>query len=83
MTSTTTQRGGVTAQQATLTAKIQSVDLKKNTVLIRGPQGKTHTLKVDDPDLQAKLRQIKPGDTVDITYTQAVAVAVAVEPSKP
>lgn len=80
MTSTTTQRGGVTAQQATLTAKIQSVDLKKNTVLVRGPQGKTHTLKVDDPDLQAKLHKIKPGDTVDITYTQAVAVSV--EPAK-
>jgi Cu/Ag efflux protein CusF len=78
--STTVQRGGVTAQQSTLTARIVSVDTEKNTVGVRMPDGKTHTLKVDDPDLQTQLSKIKPGDNMDITYTQAVAVSV--EPAK-
>jgi type 1 fimbria pilin len=77
---TTVQRGGVTAQQATLTARIVSVDTEKNTVGVRMPDGKTHTLKVDDPNLQAQLSKIKPGDNMDITYTQAVAVTI--EPRK-
>ena len=37
-------------------------------------------LKVEDPDLQAQLGKIKAGDSVDVTYTQAIAVAV--EPTK-
>jgi Cu/Ag efflux protein CusF len=69
---TTVQRGGVTAQQSTLSARIVSG--------VRTADGKTHTLKVDDPDLQAQLSKIKPGDNMDITYTQAVAISV--EPTK-
>jgi hypothetical protein len=79
-TQTTVQRGGVTARQATMTAQILSVDQRTNTVLIRGPQGKTHAIMVQDPAVQAKLGRIKPGDNVDITYTQAVATSL--EPIK-
>jgi hypothetical protein len=77
---TTIERGGVTARQATATARILSVDAKKNTVAIRTPDGNTHALHVQDPDLQQRLKQIKPGDNFDITYTQAVAISV--EPRK-
>ena len=79
-TQATVQRGGVTARQATMTAQILSVNQKNNTVLIRGPQGMTHVVTVQDPALQAKLGRIKPGDNVDITYTQAVATSL--EPMK-
>jgi hypothetical protein len=79
-TQKTVQRGGVTAQQATVTAQIVSVDPDKNMVVIKGPQGKMHSLKVQDPDMQAQLRQIKAGDNVSVTYTQAVALSV--EPAK-
>jgi hypothetical protein len=76
LTETTQQRAGLTARQATLTARVVSVDTKKNNVVVQGPQGKKHTLTVDDPDLQAQLAQVKPGDNVDITYTEALAVGV-------
>jgi hypothetical protein len=80
MTTTTVERGGVTARQATITARIVSVDPTKNTVVIRGPDGNTHSLEVQDPALQGRLRQIKAGENFDVTYTQAVALTV--EPRK-
>jgi hypothetical protein len=69
-------RGGVTAQQATITARIDSVDVDKKTVTFRGPEGTVHTLKVEDPSLAAQLSRIHPGDNMDVTYTQAVAISV-------
>ncbi len=76
ITATAVQRGGVTAMQSTMTARIISVDPSKNLLVIRGPLGAEHTLKVDDPDLQARLKQMKPGESFDVTYTQAVAVSL-------
>jgi hypothetical protein len=80
MTQRTVSRGGVTAQQATVTAQIVSVDPKSDTVVIRAPDGNTHRLKVQDVDLQAQLTRIKPEDVFDVTYIQAVAISV--EPRK-
>jgi Cu/Ag efflux protein CusF len=80
MTQTVTERGGVTAQQTTITAKVLAVDTAANTVVLRAPGAAAHMLKVEDPDLQAELGKIKPGDNVDVTYTQAIAVSV--EPAK-
>lgn len=80
MTQTTVERGGVTARQATVTARIESVDPSKNLVTIKTPSGETHELKVEDPDLQGRLKQIKAGENFDVTYTQAVAISV--EPRK-
>ncbi len=79
-TQTVIERGGVTAQQTTLVAKVVSVDPAQNSLMLRTPQGATHSLRVQDPDLQAQLPKIKPGDSVDVTYTQAIAISV--EPLK-
>ena len=71
---TTTNRGGVTATQSTITGQIVSVDHDNNTVRVKGPNG-THTLEVTDPSIQQKLKDVQPGDNVTVSYTQAVAVA--------
>jgi hypothetical protein len=76
MTATTVQRAGVTASQATVTARILSVDPARNSIVIRGPLGGESTLTVEDPALQARLRQIKPGEDFDVTYMQAVALTI-------
>jgi hypothetical protein len=78
------QRGGVTARQATVTAKIVAVDTAEDTVTVKTADAKQHTLKVDDPQIAAQLRTIKPGENVDLTYTQAVAIDVepSAEPAK-
>jgi Cu/Ag efflux protein CusF len=80
MTQTVTERGGITAQQTTVTSRVVTVDMAANKVVLRGPNGATHAVKVNDPDLQAQLGKMKAGDNVDVTYTQAVAVSV--EPMK-
>jgi hypothetical protein len=76
MTAKKVERAGVTAMQSTVTSRIVAVDAAKNTVTIKGPKGAEHTLKVEDPSLQAHLKEIKPGANFDVTYTQAVAVSL-------
>jgi hypothetical protein len=76
----TSEHGGVTARQATVTARIVSVDAKRNIVVIVAADGSMHLLRVDDPALRARLPQIRSGDAFDVTYTQAVALLV--EPRK-
>lgn len=80
MTQTTTERGGITAQQTTVTAKVVAVDTAANKLVLMGPQGNKHAVEVNDPDMQAQLSKIKAGDSLQVTYTQAVAVAL--EPVK-
>jgi hypothetical protein len=52
-------------------------------VVVRGPAGATHTLRIDDPSLRAQLAELKPGDNLEVTYTQAVAVAARPSAGKP
>jgi hypothetical protein len=73
---TSTNRGGVTAKQMTITAQIISVDKENNTVRVKDPtNGQLHTLAVTDPSIQQRLSSVQPGDNLTISYTQAVAVA--------
>ena len=75
-TETVTQSAGVTSRQASITAEILSVNANDNTVTLRDARGRVHMLTVQDPGLRARLPQLKVGDTVDVTYTQATAVSV-------
>jgi hypothetical protein len=59
-----------------VTARILSVDPARNSMVIFGPLGGESTLTVEDPALRARLQQIKPGEDVDVTYTQAVALTI-------
>jgi Cu/Ag efflux protein CusF len=63
----------------TVTATITAIDPKNGTVTITGPTGRTQTVKARDPN---NLKQVQVGDLVDITYSEAVALAVKPAPSK-
>ncbi len=67
--------GGV-GKQMTVSAEVVSVDTANNTVTLKGPKGNLETLEVKDPDNQAKLPSIKPGQVMQFTYTEAMAVSV-------
>ncbi|MGE8620410.1 MAG: hypothetical protein ACN6O0_21515, partial [Achromobacter spanius] len=58
------------------TAEIWHINKSANLVTLKGPQGGMRTVQVRDPALQARLQQLKEGDLVDFTITQAVAAAV-------
>ncbi len=67
---------GVLAKQSTTRVKIDSVDTKKNVVRFYGADGLLRVLAVKRPQAQAFLRTLKPGDEVELTFTEAVAISV-------
>ena len=64
---------GVIGREVTVTATITAIDKKAQTVTIKGPGGETETIKAKDPK---NLEGVKAGDLVEITYAQALAVAL-------
>ena len=72
------QGGGqiVGARQVSAVLKVNAVDLATNSVTLTGPQGNTRTVQVKRPELREKLKTLKPGDEVQITYTEAMAITV-------
>jgi Cu/Ag efflux protein CusF len=65
--------GAATAQTTSVTARVTKIDKSKPSITLKGPKGKLVTVKVRDP---ARLDKVKVGDLLQITYTQAVAIAV-------
>jgi Cu/Ag efflux protein CusF len=65
--------GGTLAQQFTTTVTIEAIDPKVPSVTIRKPNGARSSFRVQDPK---NLQGFKAGDTVEVTYTQALAVSV-------
>jgi len=56
-----------------LTATITEIDLTNVTVTLTGPEDNPLTFKARDP---ANLKKVQVGDLVDITYSEALAIAV-------
>lgn len=56
------------------TVEIQSVDTSFDTVTFTRPDGITRTVAVEDPQAQAFIRELRRGDEVEVTYSEAVAV---------
>jgi hypothetical protein len=67
------------AQQATVTVLITAIDPSVPSVAFKGPKGNTKTIKVKHPE---KLEGVSVGDTVEITYTEALAVKVEAAPKQ-
>ncbi len=65
--------GALEATGTTITATIEAIDKTNNTVTLKGPDGGVRTVKVQDP---GNLEKVKVGDTLLITYTEAVALSV-------
>jgi Cu/Ag efflux protein CusF len=68
------------ARQVTLTAPIEAIDRKAQTVTIKGAEGNAETIKVKNP---TNLQGVKVGDMIEVTYVQAFAVALDRPAPKP
>ncbi len=64
---------GMVGQKTTVTVVITAIDTATPSVTFKGPAGNVRTIKVQQPE---KLKGVKVGDTVDITYAESVAVSV-------
>src|SRR5690606_15337024 len=67
---------GAVADSVQATVKIESVDKSNNRVTFRRQDGFTRTLDVRSPDGRRFLQGLRPGDEVEVTYTEAFAVDV-------
>ena len=70
--------GGYEFKEVTFVADVQAVDLKKQTVTLRGAK-RTVDRKIKDPE---QLKLIKKGDQVEGVYAEAVAISVVPAPVK-
>lgn len=70
---------GAIARQSTATVLITAIDRQAPSVTFKGPAGNTRTIKVMHPE---KLEGVNVGDTVEITYTEALAIQVEAAPKK-
>ncbi|KAB2889811.1 MAG: hypothetical protein F9K32_11115 [Desulfobulbaceae bacterium] len=68
-----TKPGVFEISERTVTATIEQIDDSNDTVRLRLPEGVIKVVKVKDP---ANLDKVRVGDTIVITYTEAVAVSV-------
>jgi hypothetical protein len=71
----------VTASSTTnVPVTVTAVDTKHNIVSFYREDGLVRALKVKEPQAQEFIKQLKPGDTVVISFTEAIAISV--EPAK-
>ena len=67
---------GVAGKQTSISAEVLEVDVAKNQVVFKGPKGNARVVHVEDPEMQAKLPNLKPGQVVQLTYTEALAISL-------
>jgi hypothetical protein len=70
---------GAVASETRVTVLITAIDPTVPTVTFQGPGGNSRTIKVRHPE---KLQGVSVGDTVNITYTEALAIKVEEAPKK-
>jgi hypothetical protein len=68
-----TRPSGALVQQQVATVEVKAIDLKAQTVTVLLEGGSTTTLKARHPE---RLKAIKVGDQIDVTYTEALIVRV-------
>lgn len=53
---------------------VEAIDYAKRRITLKGPEGKTRTIKVD-PSVK-RLNEVKKGDQIVVRYTEAIAFSV-------
>ncbi|UDI94933.1 hypothetical protein [Pseudomonas sp. IAC-BECa141] len=66
--------GGEAFRQIQVQLKITKIDLATNRVTLENPSGQSKTLNVEKPEIQAKLKNLKVGQSVIVTYTDVLKV---------
>lgn len=61
-------------RQVNVQLKIKHIDLKNNEVTFVGPKGQEKVVKVEDPKVQAKLKDLKVDQSVRVTYTDSIKI---------
>ncbi|WP_392887720.1 hypothetical protein ACF6ZU_24265 [Pseudomonas migulae] len=65
---------GEAIRRVKVTSKITSIDLKKHEVTLLPPEGELTVLKVEDPQLQARMKKLQVGQTINAIYTEVMNI---------
>jgi hypothetical protein len=57
-------------------AEVVSVNKRDKTIQVKGDDGKTQTVSAQDAAVGKKMQTLKPGDAIEIIYTEAVATSI-------
>jgi hypothetical protein len=68
--------GGGAGSSVTVTVTILGVNPGTNTVKFQQADGSQHVIEVKSPQMQDFIKTLKPGDKVNVTYTESVAINV-------
>jgi hypothetical protein len=72
--------GGGAGASVTVTVKILGIDPGTNKVAFEAQDGTRHVVAVRSPNMKKFIRTLQPGDMVDVTYTESLAVNVTAAP---
>jgi hypothetical protein len=61
-------------REVTASLKVDAVDAAANKVTLSNASGRTRTVDVVNPQVQERLKTLKPGDVVVVTYTESLAI---------
>lgn len=68
--------GGMGGVSVTTTVIIQAVDAATNTVSFKRADGSVHVIEVKNSKMKEFIKTLKPGDAVEVTYTESLAIDV-------
>lgn len=68
--------GGTAGVSVTTNVTIQAIDLPSNTVSFKRSDGSVHVIAVNTAKMKKFIRTLKPGDVVEVTYTESIAIDV-------
>jgi hypothetical protein len=68
--------GAVAQREVKKVITVKATDPVKHTLTFQGPEGNTRILTVRKPEMQAFLKKLKPGDIVEVVFTEGVAIDV-------
>ncbi len=68
--------GAAVGQEVTATVRIESVGPDGETVTFTGPAGRLEAIKIRRDEARTFARGLRPGDIVEITYSEALAIQV-------
>ena len=66
--------GAEVGQTVTTSFKVSSVDPATNVLWVTLADGSTKKIQVQDPKAQERLKTLKPGNVVSVTYTESMAL---------
>jgi hypothetical protein len=73
--------GAAVGAQVSMTVRIESVDLENHIVVFTPEGGGLQAIPVKRPEFREYIKGLKPGDRVEITYSEAIAISVEEPPT--